>query len=122
MKIRKYTMAMKVLLPFLFVVYVGFSSLFTHSHEENGLFVVHSHPYQKDSNGKLAHKHTANQFFTIQALTYFASTAQIILIIILGLFRKKAQMLVSRFCVILHIIAQKGTYLLRPPPSFYTLS
>lgn len=52
------------LLPLLFATYLCSFSLFTHTHEVNGVVVVHSHPF------KDGHAHTPQQFETIWQLTH----------------------------------------------------
>lgn len=47
---------MKWLLPVLFIAYYGNVSLFTHVHIEHGTTIVHSHPFDKATDGK-SHQH-----------------------------------------------------------------
>ncbi|MCD8261023.1 MAG: hypothetical protein LUD15_05635 [Bacteroides sp.] len=49
----------------LFVSYVAFVSLFTHSHVVNGVAIVHSHPFDKDGE----HHHTEAEFQLIHSLS-----------------------------------------------------
>ena len=62
MKVTKHRKG-ALLLLFLFTAYWCGISFFTHSHVENGVKIVHSHPF------KSAHHHTEEQFETI----FFAS-------------------------------------------------
>ena len=57
-----------VLFLFLFCSYWCGISCFTHSHVENGVVIVHSHPFS-DSH----HHHTADQYETIFYITHFFS-------------------------------------------------
>ncbi len=52
------------LLPLLFSAYLCSISLFTHTHEVNGVVIVHSHPF------KDGHAHTPQQLDTIWHLTH----------------------------------------------------
>ncbi len=40
---------MRWFLPVLFISYMAGITLFTHSHVVNGVTIVHSHPFKKDS-------------------------------------------------------------------------
>ena len=53
---------------FLFAIYWCGITCFTHSHVENGVVIVHSHPFQ-DAH----HTHTDHQYETIFNLTHFYS-------------------------------------------------
>ncbi len=54
------------LLLLLFLSYQAGLSLFTHTHEVEGITIVHSHPYQGDG-----HVHTDAQIFAISHLSTF---------------------------------------------------
>lgn len=98
---------------FLFCIYWCGISCFTHSHVENGVIIVHSHPF-KDSH----HHHTHAQYETIFYVTHFFSqecstspleiSARIIQLPILYI-------LVDMAIVVL---CKRGTLYLRAPPSF----
>ena len=49
---------MRWFLPVLFISYMAGITLFTHSHVVNGVTIVHSHPFKKDS----PHSHTTVEF------------------------------------------------------------
>ena len=53
---------------FLFAIYWCGITCFTHSHVENGVVIVHSHPFT-DAH----HTHTGSQYETIFYLTHFFS-------------------------------------------------
>lgn len=55
----------------LFILYTGGNILFTHVHEVNGTFIIHSHP------GKTGHSHSSSGLATIFSLTHFASSDSI---------------------------------------------
>lgn len=45
------------MLPIFFIVYYGSVSLFMHVHIENGVTIVHSHPFKKTDGG--VHQHAS---------------------------------------------------------------
>lgn len=63
----------KVVLPILFIGYLACIISFTHVHIVNGVTIVHSHPYNKQTNPPSDHQHTGQQlqlyqqFSSIQA-------------------------------------------------------
>ncbi|MGM9760696.1 MAG: hypothetical protein ACI30I_11420 [Parabacteroides sp.] len=52
--IEKWSKYLRWVLPALFMVYYGSVLLFLHVHVENGVTIVHSHPFQ---NGEQGHQH-----------------------------------------------------------------
>ena len=60
-RLRKY---LRILLPALFIAYLGCIIAFTHVHIVNGVMIVHSHP----SSGK-HHTHTTGQVISIAHLS-----------------------------------------------------
>ena len=64
---------LKVVLPILFIGYLACIISFTHVHIVNGVTIVHSHPYNKQTNPPSDHQHTGQQlqlyqqFSSIQA-------------------------------------------------------
>ena len=61
---------MRWFLPVLFISYMAGITLFTHSHVVNGVTIVHSHPFKKDS----PHSHTTVEFQLIHLLSHVATT------------------------------------------------
>ena len=57
-------------LPVLFISYMAGITLFTHSHVVNGVTIVHSHPFKKDS----PHSHTTVEFQLIHLLNHVVTT------------------------------------------------
>ena len=57
---------MRWFLPVLFISYMAGITLFTHSHVVNGVTIVHSHPFKKDS----PHSHTTVEFQLIHLLNH----------------------------------------------------
>lgn len=60
---------LKWFLPVLFVTYYGFITLFMHTHIENGVTIVHSHPFQNQANGT-SHHHTLSEIQFFNALSH----------------------------------------------------
>ncbi len=103
---------LKFSLPLLFIAYVACISLFTHSHVVNGVTIVHSHPFDKDSQ----HSHTASQFQLIYLLTHLqlADGAVTLLIVAMSLVLLRR---LSYELPRLHIQAHlRGVLSLRAPP------
>lgn len=61
---------MKWFLPVLFISYMAGITLFTHSHVVNGVTIVHSHPFKKNS----PHSHTTVEFQLIHFLNHLITT------------------------------------------------
>ena len=61
---------MRWFLPVLFISYMAGITLFTHSHVVNGVTIVLSHPFKKDS----PHSHTTVEFQLIHLLSHVATT------------------------------------------------
>lgn len=61
-------------LVLVFLSYYGSITLFYHTHHvENGILVVHSHPYES-SNDKEQHHHSQDEYCLIHYLSSFFST------------------------------------------------
>ena len=73
MKQTRWITYLKVVLPILFIGYLACIISFTHVHIVNGVTIVHSHPYNKQTNPPSDHQHTGQQlqlyqqFSSIQA-------------------------------------------------------
>lgn len=61
---------MRWFLPVLFISYMAGITPFTHSHVVNGVTIVHSHPFKKDS----PHSHTTVEFQLIHLLNHVVTT------------------------------------------------
>ena len=57
-------------LPILFISYLASITFFTHVHVVNGVTIVHSHPFKKDS----PHSHTTVEFQLIHLLNHVVTT------------------------------------------------
>ena len=58
-RLRKY---LRILLPALFIAYLGCIIAFTHVHIVNGVTIVHSHPFHKTDDGRPDHEHGYAEF------------------------------------------------------------
>lgn len=73
MKQTRWITYLKVVLPILLIGYLACIISFTHVHIVNGVTIVHSHPYNKQTNPPSDHQHTGQQlqlyqqFSSIQA-------------------------------------------------------
>ena len=73
MKQTRWVKYLKVVLPILLIGYLACIISFTHVHIVNGVTIVHSHPYNKQTNPPSDHQHTGQQlqlyqqFLSIQA-------------------------------------------------------
>lgn len=65
--------AVKLLLPVLFIAYMGSISLFPHAHIIDGCKIVHSHPFAGDGHG-----HDAKAARTILILSTFSIDGEIL--------------------------------------------
>lgn len=65
-KLRKY---LNILLTSLFIVYLGCLIAFTHVHIINGVTIVHSHPYQQNSDGSPLEEHSYAEFQLLHQLS-----------------------------------------------------
>lgn len=61
MKQTRWITYLKVVLPILFIGYLACIISFTHVHIVNGVTIVHSHPYNKQTNPPSDHQHTGQQ-------------------------------------------------------------
>lgn len=75
---RIITEILKYLLLSIFAGYIGVISFYTHVHIENGVTVVHSHPFHKNTDGKPFHSHTQLEFQLIKLLTSYSVTADVV--------------------------------------------
>lgn len=65
-RLRKY---LRILLPALFIAYLGCIIAFTHVHIVNGVTIVHSHPYHKTDDGRPDHEHGYAEFQLLHQLS-----------------------------------------------------
>ncbi len=85
---------MRYSLLMLFLGYYGSITLFPHAHHiENGVTIVHSHPFNSGSDkNPVNHQHTPNGYILIQLLSNFVST-----VIFLGLLIEVSKIIISKY-------------------------
>lgn len=69
---------LRYLLLLIFTGYMGVISLYTHVHVVNGVTVVHSHPFHRETGGKPFHTHSQLEFQLIKLLTSYNLTTDVI--------------------------------------------
>lgn len=79
----------------LFAAYFAGINLFPHVHEENGVRIVHSHPYTK--GGETQHGHTSSQLKLIENLSWFVAFA-VVSALVLSLFRPLLRIVTAAIC------------------------
>lgn len=76
MRKKVFIQYLKWFLPLLFITFINGKIFFTHSHLENDLIVVHSHPFNKSE--KTTHNHTSKELISIELQTHGFSTDAIV--------------------------------------------
>ena len=82
-RLRKY---LRILLPALFIAYLGCIIAFTHVHIVNGVTIVHSHPYHKTDDGRPDHEHGYAEFQLLHQLSVLQIRGAAFVAILLALF------------------------------------
>jgi len=59
---------LSIILPTIFILYMGSVISFTHVHIINGVTIVHSHPYHKNADGT-EHEHTGMELQMLHQLS-----------------------------------------------------
>lgn len=72
----KYTAFLRWCLLILFISYYGSIKLLSHSHNFNGVTVVHSHPYKSNPDGQ-SHNHSASELLVLHYLSDYVSTTAV---------------------------------------------
>lgn len=106
----------KIFFPILFIWYAGSVSVFIHSHVVNGVTIVHSHPFDKDSKIPGHHHKNASDVQFIHSLSHIQIAHSLLFIVLFGLFFLKPIKILIRpeFEVIKKI--KDRTISLRAPP------
>ncbi len=110
--------ALKITLPVIFIAYFCSITFFTHSHDINGVTIVHSHPFKADANGNPNHEHTGNELQLIDALSTFYVENAIILAVLLHLFCQWKQNSFIEDVSQIALRKVKSPDRLRSPPAF----
>ena len=82
-RLRKY---LRILLPALFIAYLGCIIAFTHVHIVNGVTIVHSHPFHKTDDGRPDHEHGYAEFQLLHQLSVLQITGAAFVAILLAAF------------------------------------
>lgn len=107
---------LRILLLMLFVSYTCSITFFAHTHIVNGVTIVHSHPYKKNSNGTPDHEHTGTEIQLIKTLSAYSTTLLIVLSIVLGIFLTKCSIIPQKIYTFIFQKFVQGRSTLRPPP------
>ena len=100
---------------FIFIVYVGSITLFTHRHIIDGQTVYHSHLYS-GTDEQPSHTHSSQQFKTLQALTMYVALATSTPLLITIPPTKGFTLVASNtYCVTSQVLR---LFSLRAPPAF----
>ncbi len=105
-RLRKY---LRILLPALFIAYLGCIIAFTHVHIVNGVTIVHSHPYHKTDDGRPDHEHGYAEFQLLHQLSVLQITGAAFVAILLAAFAPVYPD---------YIVPFRGRRTLRAPPIF----
>jgi hypothetical protein len=77
--IRIYKKLTGFFLVILFCGYLGSITFFPHTHIDDGVTIVHSHPYKSHSGSvPLNHNHSKNGFLLIQFVSSFVTTVPVL--------------------------------------------
>ena len=124
-RLRKY---LRILLPALFIAYLGCIIAFTHVHIVNGVTIVHSHPYHKTDdhrpfydtgeNGRSDHEHGYAEFQLLHQLSVLQITGAAFVAILLAAFYSFIRNLSFAPVYPDYIVPFRGRRTLRAPPIF----
>lgn len=112
---RKY---LKLILPALFIAYVGCILAFTHVHVVDGVTIVHSHPYHLPVDGGSSHEHTLSLFQLLHQLSVLQIAGAVFGVFTLKLFLAFFRKQISRPVYPDHLLPVLGPASLRAPPMF----
>lgn len=114
-RLRKY---LRILLPALFIAYLGCIIAFTHVHIVNGVTIVHSHPYHKTDDGRPDHEHGYAEFQLLHRLSVLQITGAAFVAILLAAFIPLSVTYLSLRSIRTMIVPFRGRRTLRAPPIF----
>lgn len=104
---------LKCLLPILFISYLAGITFFTHSHVVNGVTIVHSHPFNKDTD----HNHTTTELQLIHLLSHVVTAGTVILPLLLLVYSRILRTLLNKPESSGYTSSPRGILSLRAPPS-----
>ena len=108
-RLRKY---LRILLPALFIAYLGCIIAFTHAHIVNGVTIVHSH------DGRPDHEHGYAEFQLLHQLSVLQITGAAFVAILLAAFYSFIRNLSFAPVYPDYIVPFRGRRTLRAPPIF----
>ncbi len=95
---RRLDTTCRIILPVIFVMFIGCTLFFNHTHISDGNIIVHSHPFNTGQDGKPLHTHKDYSYNLIHFLNNLILTtapfivlAELYLILIEGLIEKLKQ-------------------------------
>lgn len=112
-RLRKY---LKIVLPVLFIAYLGCLIAFTHVHIVNGVTIVHSHPYHRSEGKPVNHEHTFAAFQLLHQLSVVQITGAAFSAILLNALHVDVHILLFAPVYPDHLIPVLGKLSLRAPP------
>lgn len=107
---------LRVLLPILFISYMGSVISFTHVHIVDGVTIVHAHPHETDDQSAAGHTHTLAQFQLLHQLYTILSLGKLLLATGLTAFWFLCRRLLSRPACPIPQLPARGVPSLRAPP------
>lgn len=117
MKQTRWITYLKVVLPILFIGYLACIISFTHVHIVNGVTIVHSHPYNKQTNPPSDHQHTGQQLQLYQQFSSIQAEGDIYCSIQLTPTNVNETILLFPSVNNMFILSPTDAFNLRAPPS-----
>lgn len=117
MKQTRWITYLKVVLPILFIGYLACIISFTHVHIVNGVTIVHSHPYNKQTNPPSDHQHTGQQLQLYQQFSSIQAEGDIYCSIQLTPTYVNETILLFHSVNNMFILSPTDAFNLRAPPS-----
>lgn len=109
---RLYINILRYFIPILFISYLAGITLFTHSHVVNGVTIVHSHPFNKDTN----HSHTTTEFQLIHHLSHVITSGKFVFTLSIIFLPFLISVIAAKPETATRAIPCKGIISLRAPP------
>ncbi|OCW94026.1 hypothetical protein A9168_09190 [Macellibacteroides sp. HH-ZS] len=117
MKQTRWITFLKVVLPILFIGYLACIISFTHVHIINGVTIVHSHPYNKQTNPPSEHQHTGQQLQLYQQFSSIQAEGNIYCSILLTPTYLNETILLFPSVNNIFVLSPTDSFNLRAPPS-----
>lgn len=110
---EKWKIGLKIFLPVLFIAYLAGIITFTHVHIENGVTIVHSHPYKE--NGE-KHHHSGAELQLLHQVSTILLAGTIAFTFTFQIVRIFLSTLITSLAGFVRCLFYKGIYQLRAPP------